>query len=179
MTKNIIEPGKVIEPMLPEYSIDINEILKEHNNNTQAELKYDGCRFQLHKKGKLVVAYTRNLNEIHMELFPEFENSIKELPDCILDCELNGGLGHQGFKKVKKRFRPKISKKSLESYLESGLIEECPMELKVFDTLYWDGKEILDFPLEERRGYTEKVMLEKITPSRIWNVHSVEDLKNL
>lgn len=179
MKKNIIEPGKVIEPMVPEYSVDIHEILKEHNYNTQAELKYDGYRFQLHKKGDLVVAYTRNLNKICMELFPEFENSINKLPDCILDCELNGGVGHNGFKKVKKRFRPKISKQGLEDYLGSGLVGACPMELKVFDTLYWDGKKILDISLEERRGYTETIDLKGITPSRIWRVGSVEDLKHL
>ncbi|MFH1638650.1 MAG: hypothetical protein ABIB71_09555 [Candidatus Woesearchaeota archaeon] len=175
----MIEIGKPIEPMLAEYSADINEILKAHGGRTAAELKYDGYRFQLHKKGGIVTAYTRNLNKVHMELFPELKDSIGKLPDCILDCELNAGIGHNGFKKVKKRFRHKVTKKSLEEYFSSGIVEKMPIELKVFDVLYWEDKELINEELNKRRKFTEKVDGARITPGRQWEISSVESLKDL
>lgn len=175
----MIKIGKAIEPMLAEYSADINEILKTHNGRTSAELKYDGYRFQLHKKGDIVTAFTRNLKKVHLELFPELSDSIENLPDCILDCELNGGIGHKGFKKVRSRFRHSVNKKKLEEYLSSGIVDNAPLELKVFDVLYWEGKELLNIPLEKRREFTEKIGEKKIAYGRQWQIKNVEGLKDL
>jgi len=175
----MIEIGKVIPAMKPEYAIDMEAILKEHDYDTWAELKYDGYRFQLHKKGDVISAFTYNQNSIPLDTLPELNSSIKNLPDCILDCELNGGIGHSGFKKVKSRFRHRISNKRLEDYLISGIVDEMPMELKVFDTLYWEGIGLIEMPLRGRREYTEKIDEKKITPSRKWEVRSVEELQNI
>src|SRR3989338_9810738 len=103
MTYKLLTP---IEPMLASYAAgeDVyNDILQKHNGLTYAELKYDGYRLQLHKKRTEVKGFTRSLNEVPLDVYPELTDSIKNLPDCILDCELNGGIGHNGFKVIQKR----------------------------------------------------------------------------
>jgi len=93
---------------------------------------------------------------------------LNRLPDCILDSELAGSskVGISGFSDVKKRFRSKIGRESLTEYLESDLIKKHPLHLRVFDTLYWEDRELSGLPLTERRKYTEKLDEKKITPSQ-------------
>jgi DNA ligase-1 len=84
-----------IESMNPLYlgSLEeelFKEILATHNGQTMAEVKEDGYRMQLHKKGDKIKAYTRSMNNILLELFPELHSSLNKLPNCILDCEIYG-----------------------------------------------------------------------------------------
>ncbi len=155
------------------------EVLKEHNGATFAEIKEDGYRMQVHKKGDVIKAYTRSMNEIILELFPELNQSMQNLPDCIIDAELIGDekIGHEGFDMIKRRFRPRISKKGIEDYLKSGIVKEMPIALRVFDTLYWGDEELLDKPLRERREYTKNILEKKITPSTQRVISSHEELK--
>src|SRR3989344_8248441 len=86
------------------------DVLEKQGGNTRAEIKEDGYRIQIHKKGEEIMGYTRSLNSVEMRLFPELTKSLSKLPDCILDSELTGtrGVGHQGFQAIQKRFRHKI-----------------------------------------------------------------------
>lgn len=168
MTIQIFTPIESMNPLYLGASENLYEdVIEEHNGSTLAEIKEDGYRMQLHKKGKKVMAFTRSMNPIILELFPELNESIKQLPDCILDAELVGDnrVGHQGFDSVKRRFRHNISEKSLEEYLSSEMITEMPLALKVFDTLYWKDKELINCPLKERRKYTENISKNKISCS--------------
>lgn len=168
-----------IEPMLASYAAgeDVYDyILQKHNGLTFAELKYDGYRLQLHKKGDEIKGFTRSLNEVPLDVYPELTDSIKKLPDCILDCELNGGIGHNGFKVIQKRFRLK-PQKNLEAYL-SNVDTSKEVELRVFDTLYWNdnckknssnkNNWLMDLPLSKRRLITEKISENNIHPTQRW-----------
>ena len=142
-------------------------IMQEHNDATLAEIKEDGYRMQVHKQGSKIKAYTRQMKEIILEIMPELRASLLNLPDCIMDAELIGQdkVGHAGFKVVQRRFRHRISQKGIEEYLESGLVEDMPLALRVFDTLYWEGSPLIDQPLTERRTYTESIDEKLIAPS--------------
>ncbi|MEK6969452.1 MAG: hypothetical protein AABW48_03420 [Nanoarchaeota archaeon] len=172
----LLEP---IEPMLAVYAGGENvyeDILNRHGQLTFAELKYDGYRLQLHKKGSTVKGYTRNLNDVPLDIYPELSSSLSNLPNCILDCELNGGIGHTGFKTVKNRFRSK--KTDLTAYEKKADLSK-PVELRVFDVLYYGKKWLMELPLLERRNYTERIEESKIRPGQQWRVNSAETLEAL
>jgi DNA ligase 1 len=181
MKTKLFQPIESMNPIYLGAADDAlyDSILMEHNGKTFAEIKEDGYRMQLHKKGNDVKAFTRSKNQIYLELFPELEYSIKNLPDCILDAEIRGGIGHMGFYSVKKRFRSKISEKGLDEYLNSGIVNAAPITLRVFDTLYWKGKELIDKSLYERRKYTENILEEKISPSELNIINDPLKLKNI
>jgi DNA ligase-1 len=182
--QNRIEIGNPIESMNPVFlgvpdDALYNQILKEHGGSTLAEIKQDGYRLQIHKKGDRVRAFTRSLNEVNLGIFPELQRTLQGLPNCILDSEITGqGLvGYAGFKPIKKRFRSKMSPQNLEKYLQSGLVTDFPVELTVFDTLHWEGKPLLNLPLTERRKITENILEERLSPStqrRFSNPHELE-----
>lgn len=162
-----------------DYQKDVQDVLDNFGGKAGAEIKYDGYRFQLHKKGDLIAAFTREFNPYIMDLYPELMPSIRHLPDCVLDCELNGGGTKKDFEKVRKRFRVKISKKSLESYLASGIVEEHPLNLNVFDVLHFEGIDYFNIPLSERRKRVEAIDEEKIKPTVQSIVAAPAELKAL
>jgi len=70
---------KPVESMNPKYLGTLEEelykeIMDRHNGRTMAEVKEDGYRMQVHKKGNKIKAYTRSMNGIILELFPELNN---------------------------------------------------------------------------------------------------------
>jgi DNA ligase-1 len=157
------------------------DVIKEHNGKTAAEIKEDGYRMQVHKKGTEIRAYTRNMNAYVLDLFPELHKSLMALPDStIIDAELigRGKVGKAAYKAAQKRFRAKIKQENIEEYLTSGLTTDFPLELKVFDTLCWQGKSLLGMPLSERRKVTESIDEKVITPSTQRIITNSDDLKN-
>lgn len=168
-----------VEPMLAVYAAGeevYRDVIKRHNGATCAELKYDGYRMQLHKKGDAVKGFTRRMNDAPLSIYPELMESIARLPDCVLDCELNGGIGHSGFKVVANRFRSKET--SMEKYLEKADISK-KVELRVFDVLYLEGQWLMNLPLAERRKFTERIGEKRIKPGKQWKVDSAEGLEAL
>jgi DNA ligase-1 len=168
-----------IEPMLAVYAAGeevYQDVINRHNGSTCAELKYDGYRMQLHKKGEAVKGFTRSLKGAPFRIYPELMESIAKLPDCVLDCELNGGTGHSGFKVVKNRFRSKET--SMEKYTEKADISR-KLELRVFDVLCLENKWTMHLPLTERRKFTENISRKRIKPGKQWKVESAEGLEKL
>lgn len=171
---------KPIKPMLAEYAAGedvFNDIIRQHTGVTYAEMKYDGYRLQLHKKGDVVKAFTRSMNDVPLEIYPELSSSIHKLPDCVLDCELNGGIGIAGFNAVKNRFRASHPKSMAEYLKKSGM--QNKLELRVFDTLNYDGQWLLQAPYCIRRGYTKKFDEQRIKPAQQWTVVSGTSLEQL
>lgn len=178
-----IEPLTPIESQNPLYmkAADnelYNKILSVHNGKTLAEIKEDGYRIHVHKKDDTIKAFTRQKKEVFLPLFPELTSSLESLPNCILDCELAGGIGHQGFKAVKKRFRSRFNSSKLQDYLASGLVEQFPLQLRVFDTLYWDSASTINLSLSQRREFTKNVQEKAITPSVARSITSPQELEN-
>jgi DNA ligase 1 len=167
-----IQIGEPIESMNPVFMRAPDEelytqIIAQHGGRTLAEIKQDGYRLQIHKKEGVVRAFTRNMNEVNLGIFPDLTSSLEGLPDCILDTEVTGQglIGIDGFKSIQKRFRHKVSADSLKKYLESGLSTNLPVELTAFDTLYWEGKSLINKSLIERRKITEGILETRINPS--------------
>ena len=117
-----------------------------------AEEKFDGMRCQLHRSGKKVKLYSRDLNEIT----PSFPEVIKEfvdsdLPEMVLDGELCVFKNKKimPFQLLQKRMgRKKPGKK---------IIEKHPVIFIAFDILYHQGTPVFEKTLRERRELLERL----------------------
>jgi len=142
--------GKPIEPMLVAESAGndskFEDVIRKHEGKTFAEIKYDGYRAQIHKAGKIRL-FTKNLNELDIHLFPDLEKQLKNYPEGIFDGELVGfGERLSAFNAVKNRIR---------GNLDISLVKNYPLQLRFFDIMQLEDKEVLDFPLYERRKLLE------------------------
>lgn len=178
-----IKFGEPFTPMKPMYSdLDLGEIIEAHGGKTNAEIKEDGYRCLAHVDGDFVKLYTRQHNEYIPQCFPEIIKALQglKLKKTIIDSELVGTKRkYAGFNQIKKRFRARLSQKGLEEYIHSGIIENCPVELVVFDTLMWEGKPAINKPLEERRILTEGFAYEKINHSTMIQVTTQGELEEI
>ncbi len=175
-----MELGKFIKTMQPSYE-DLNDILTLHGGSTFTDMKYDGYRVQIHK-GNETKIFTRNGNELNYQCYPEIMKIVEQLPKCIIDAELVGkGSTHKEvFDNVKKRFRRQgIKQTTIDKYLQSDVVSQVPLQLKAFDTLFYNGSWTAILPLHERRLYTEKFDFNGIQPSETQLISSQEQLEGL
>lgn len=108
------------------------------------EIKWDGYRAVTEKNGKNIKFYSRN-GLSFTELYPEIANELKKIKkDCVLDGEIVV-LNEDG--------KPSFQK--LQQFDENrGL----PILYYVFDCLSYDGKDITDLSLIERKKYAQKAI---------------------
>jgi DNA ligase-1 len=124
------------------------------------EYKYDGFRLLIHKqKGNTVTLFTRRLENVTKQ-FPEVEEYIKKYikgDSFILDSEAVGYDKKTGqytdFQKISQRIRRK--------YNISELQKKLPIEINVFDIIYYNGKSQIEEPFEKRRKLIEKIITPK------------------
>ena len=129
------------------------------NGAMAAEYKYDGSRFQFHKKGEHCKLYSRKLEDVTAAL-PDVTELLMAATthDVIFDGEviaISGGKP-MPFQTVLRRFRRKYGIESMR--------EEIRMVPNVFDILYLDGETLIDLSLSERRKKLEGVLTEHLAP---------------
>ena len=168
--------------MNPVYAdMKIEELIEKQGGLSFGEIKEDGYRCQIHVDGENVRMFTRQGNEYVSSCYPEIVKAVQKLNlrKTVLDAELKGeSIGYEGFRQMRKRFRrvfPK--KKKLEEY--KTLIREFPLKLVVFDTLMFEGQELLDIVLRERRKYTEKIFGQRVEPSDLYHITNKEQFDKL
>ena len=135
---------------------DFKEAFKAVGKPAQLEEKLDGFRVAIHKKGKEINLFTRNLENVTKQ-FPEVVDYIKKYVrgnSFILDSEA------VGFDKKTREYRPfqSISQRIRRKYNIEKLREELPVEINVFDVLYYNGKSLLDEPFEKRSTLIRKIV---------------------
>jgi DNA ligase 1 len=169
--------GTFIPTMQPGYNTP-EEVMEAHKQ-TQADIKYDGYRTQIHKNGSEYKIFTRNGNELEYACYPEIVELVQKLPTGIIEAELLGkGTTHkETFDNIKKRFRrPGLGQASQDKYQESGIIESTPLELKIFDVLECEGKNYMNLPLYERRKKVETFSAYGIEPAQTTLITSEDEL---
>ena len=115
------------------------------------ENKYDGVRCQLHKVGKRVALYSRDLKDISTT-FPEVAAQVASMPlDFILDGEMIAMRGDVvlPFSELQKR----LGRRQDDLFMR----EEVPIAYIAFDCLWSDGTGLLDRSLRERRSALESI----------------------
>lgn len=136
----------------------IRDMIQEHGQ-IAAEYKYDGSRFQFHKKGNWARLYSRRLEDVTAALPDVIEKLIASTAhDVILDGEVIAIKDNKPmpFQSVLRRFRRRHDIAEAQDAIE--------LVPHVFDILYLDGETLIDLPLEQRRKHLESVVTLYLAP---------------
>lgn len=151
-----IEVGKPIKVMLAQKAKNVKEGFEKVGKPCAIEYKYDGFRLVIHKKGNNVILFTRRLENVTKQ-FPEVVDYIKKYvkaDSAILDSE---AVGFDKKTKEYKQFQS-ISQRIKRKYDIEKMQNELPVEVNVFDILYYNGKSFLDEPFRKRTELIRKIV---------------------
>ncbi|HXT85070.1 MAG TPA: ATP-dependent DNA ligase, partial [Verrucomicrobiae bacterium] len=143
-----------IRPMLAERGSDAQDALKKFGDNLCfAEYKIDGERVQVHKDGKRLQLFTRNLENITNN----FSDIVEEFKDLnIRNLIVDGEIVSIDTKT--KRFLPFQSLMHRKrKYKIDESIKNYPVVLNLFDILFYDDKDKTILPYIERREILESI----------------------
>ncbi len=134
-----------LQPMLAQTATDLVDALTRIRS-AAVEWKLDGARIQVHRSGKEVRAYTRNLADA-TDRVPEVVEQVAGLPldSVILDGEaiaLRPGGRPQPFQITMSRFGSRLDVGELR--------RNVPLSSFFFDCLHLDGEDLIDRPAGER-----------------------------
>lgn len=151
-----LEVGKPIKAMLAQKAKDIDDAFKKLGKPMAIEYKYDGFRLLIHKANNKVTLFTRSLENVTKQ-FPEVEEYVKKFIkgySFILDSEA------VGYDKKTKHYTDfqKISQRIRRKYHIDKLQKNLPIEVNVFDILYYNGKSQIDIAFKKRRELIEKIL---------------------
>ena len=128
-----------------------DEIFATFPNAFYVEDKYDGIRGQLHVSDSRAALYSRTLDDVGHQ-FPEIIEAARNLPmSLIADGEIVAFKDGQvlPFALLQKRLGRKRP--------PEALVAEIPVALMVFDLLSYEGRNLLDEPLVERKRVIESI----------------------
>jgi len=156
LTKVNIVPGKPINVMLAVKAKDINEAFEICGKPAAIEQKYDGFRMLINKRGNNFWLFTRRLEDVTKQ-FPDVVEAVKKNlkgESFILDSEV------VGYDRKTKKYKPfeAISQRIKRKYEVEKLIEELPVEINVFDVMYYEGRDFMSVPFKERRKLVERIV---------------------
>ncbi|MAH03600.1 DNA ligase [Candidatus Pacearchaeota archaeon] len=148
--------GKPIKVMLAQKVSSIKDGFKALGENVGIEYKYDGFRLLIHKKGKEIKLFTRRLENVTKQ-FPEVVIYVKEYvkgDSFILDTEA------VGFDQKTKEYKPfqEVSQRIKRKYNIEELQKKLPIEINVFDIIYYNGKSQLNEPFRRRTALIKKII---------------------
>lgn len=151
-----VRVGRPIRMMLAQRLNSVKEIVQK-TGLAICEYKYDGERVQIHKNGKKVELFSRNLENITLQ-YPDVVkmalNNIK-VGEAIVEGEcvaVDSDTGYMlPFQELMKRRR----KHGIEEKAE-----EFPVNVYLFDALLIDGEDIMNLPLIKRRNILKNSVIE-------------------
>ena len=151
-----LEIGKPIKAMLAQKAKNIKEGFKAVGKPAAIEYKYDGFRIIIHKNKQNVTLFTRRLENVTKQ-FPEVKEFILKYvkgDSFILDSEA------VGYHKKTKEYTPfqDISQRIRRKYGIDKMEKELPVEVNVFDILYYNGKSLLNEPFKKRTAVLRKII---------------------
>lgn len=150
-----IHVGRPIKMMLAQRVSELEEVSKKIPGRLAVEGKYDGERIQAHKdsKGKITL-FSRRLDN-NTEQFPDLVKYLEKQISAktfVIEAEvlaINEQGEHQPFQVLMQRRR----KYDVEEY-----VKKIPVQAKVFDVLYADGRSLLHEPFETRMAQLKKMV---------------------
>ena len=149
-------PGRAINVMLATKVSSIDEAFKVCGKPAAFEYKYDGFRVLISYDGKDVKLFTRRLEDVTFQ-FPDIVEVVSKnvnAENFILDAEV------VGYDSKNNRYLPfeAISQRIKRKYGVEELSAKLPVEIKVFDVLYLNGSNEIDFPFIQRRKILEEII---------------------
>lgn len=172
-----IHVGTPIKMMLAQRVDELQEISDKIPGEFTVEAKYDGERVQAHKnkKGKITL-FSRRLENITLQ-FPDLVQWLDQYfhaDEFVIEGEVIAvdKKGHPlPFQTLMQRKR----KTDIEEY-----VKKVPVQLKVFDLLYLDGRSFLHKPYPQRSAQLEKLLKknEFIVPTEKINTENIDQLED-
>ncbi len=154
-----LEPGKPVKVMLFPKAKDVEDAFRIVGRPAAFEYKYDGFRVMVNKEvGGKIRVFTRRLEEV-TEQFPEIVEYVESHvrgESFILDCEV---VGFDAETKKYSDFQA-ISQRIKRKYGIDEMRKKLPIELTVFDVIYYDGASLIEVAFEERRALIERIVRE-------------------
>jgi len=129
-----------------------DEIFATFPNAFYIEDKYDGIRGQLHRSDGRAALYSRTLDDVSHQ-FPEIVDAAQNLnvTSLIVDGEV------VAFKDDKVLPFALLQKRLGRKRPPAALIAEIPVALMIFDILSFEGRNLIDEPLLERKKVIEGI----------------------
>ncbi|MEO1033955.1 MAG: ATP-dependent DNA ligase [Pseudomonadota bacterium] len=157
-----LTPMRALQPMLAQPATDLDAALAAIPAPI-IDAKLDGARVQIHRRGKLVRVFSRQLNDVTASV-PEVVAAIGALPvnELILDGEVIALDTHgrpRPFQQTMRRFGRRRA--------AADLLERLPLSLFVFDCLLVDGQALIDAPLHERLRRASGIVPAELTVPRL------------
>ena len=150
-------PGNPLKAMLAQKADSIEDGFKKVGSPAVFEYKYDGFRMMINKdKNGVIKIFTRRLDEVTNQ-FPDVVKYVKEhikAKSFIIDGEA------VGYDLKTKKYKPfqAISQRIRRKYHIEKLIKELPIELNIFDIIYYEGKSMINEPFSERTKLIRKII---------------------
>ncbi|UOE40367.1 ATP-dependent DNA ligase [Chryseobacterium suipulveris] len=152
--KNINPDNSKPYPFCLAYPIDkeIHELGAPEN--WQAEYKWDGIRGQLIKRNNEIFLWSRG-EELVTPQFPELVSAMENFNgNFVLDGEILAVMNDEvlNFNELQKRLNRKT--------ITAKMLKEIPVKAFVYDVLEFNGEDLREKPLSERRAILEKLVTE-------------------
>lgn len=151
-----VKVGRPIRMMLAQRLNSVKEIV-EKTGMAICDYKYDGERVQIHKNGRKVELFSRNLENITSQ-YPDitmFTRQNFKVNEAIVEGEcvaVDRDTGYMlPFQELMKRRR---------KYGIEEKAEEFPVNMYLFDALLIDGEDIMNLPLDKRRNILKNSVVE-------------------
>jgi len=152
-----LTPGQAVKVMLYPKVSSVDEAFERAGEPAAFEFKYDGFRMMINKdKTGKIKLFTRRLDDVSNQ-FPDVVKYVKEHikgNSFIIDSEA------VGYDPKTKKYRPfqKISQRIKRKYDIERLEKELPVELILFDIIYYNEKSYIKEPFKKRRELLKKIV---------------------
>ena len=155
-----LKPGKPVKVMLFPKAANVEDAFRITGRPAAFEYKYDGFRVMINKEnGGRVKIFTRRLEEVTKQ-FPEIAEYVESHingDSFMLDAE---AVGFDSKTKKYTEFQA-ISQRIRRKYGIEEMRKELPIELAVFDIIYYNGDSLIEKPFKERRALIERIVREE------------------
>ena len=147
MLKAEIQLGNPIRVMLAGRAPDLKTAMDEFENPA-LEFKYDGFRVAVHKDNNDIKIFSRRLEDVTNQ-FPDIVQWSKEdikAKTCIVEGE---ALAINAKTEKPKPFQV-LSRRIQRKYEIEKMVKEIPVQVNLFDLIYFNGESWMKRPLKER-----------------------------
>jgi DNA ligase-1 len=153
-----VRAGHPLRPQLAERLPNPEAVIKKLGL-VGVQPKYDGLRVQIHKDGKRVTIFSRNLESM-TEMFPELVAAAATLKvkTVILDGE---AIAYDPDSEEFVPFQETTARRRKEGIAE--MAASVPMRAFVFDVMFRDGADLTPLPYQKRFEIVEELLRESDT----------------
>ncbi|MFA6022913.1 MAG: ATP-dependent DNA ligase [Candidatus Pacearchaeota archaeon] len=155
--------GTPVKAMLAQKVSSITEGFEVVGKPAAFEYKYDGFRLIINKSDGKITLFTRRLENVSKQ-FPDVVEYVDKFvggSSFIIDCEI------VGYEPRTKKYLPfqSISQRIKRKYDIEKMVKDFPVEVNVFDILFYNGENLINKPFIERTKLLRKLV--KNIPYRI------------